>query len=63
MHVDTGHNFPEVLEFRDRTIAELEVELIVEVVDDSTMLSPDGFVFGLGEDGADQWSPPLFLSF
>ena len=23
MHVDTGHNFPEVIEFRDRTVAEL----------------------------------------
>src|SRR2546422_414836 len=23
MHVDTGHNFPEVIEFRDRRIAEL----------------------------------------
>ena len=21
MHVDTGHNFPEVIEFRDRTVA------------------------------------------
>ena len=25
MHVDTGHNFPEVLEFRDRRAAELGV--------------------------------------
>ena len=23
MHVDTGHNFPEVIEFRDRRVAEL----------------------------------------
>jgi sulfate adenylyltransferase subunit 2 len=29
MHVDTGHNFPEVLEFRDRRIAELDERLIV----------------------------------
>ena len=35
MHVDTGHNFPEVLEFRDRTIAELDAELIVASVQDS----------------------------
>ena len=25
MHIDTGHNFPEVIEFRDRTVAELDV--------------------------------------
>src|SRR5690606_41098131 len=32
MHVDTGHNFPEVLEFRDRRIAELGARLIVASV-------------------------------
>jgi sulfate adenylyltransferase subunit 2 len=32
MHVDTGHNFPEVLEFRDRRAAELGVRLIVASV-------------------------------
>ena len=32
MHVDTGHNFPEVLEFRDRRLAELGEELIVASV-------------------------------
>jgi sulfate adenylyltransferase subunit 2 len=32
MHVDTGHNFPEVLEFRDRRVAELGVQLIVASV-------------------------------
>jgi sulfate adenylyltransferase subunit 2 len=35
MHVDTGHNFPEVLEFRDRTIDELGAKLIVASVQDS----------------------------
>jgi sulfate adenylyltransferase subunit 2 len=35
MHVDTGHNFPEVLEYRDRRAAELGVELIVASVQDS----------------------------
>jgi len=35
MHIDTGHNFDEVLEFRDRTIAELGLELIVASVQDS----------------------------
>src|SRR5581483_4897436 len=29
MHVDTGHNFPEVMEFRDRRVAELGVRLVV----------------------------------
>ena len=32
MHVDTGHNFPEVLEFRDRRVNELGVELVVASV-------------------------------
>ncbi len=36
MHVDTGHNFPEVLAFRDRFAAELGVRLIVASVQDST---------------------------
>ena len=35
MHVDTGHNFPEVIEFRDRRIAELGEELIVASVQES----------------------------
>ena len=35
MHVDTGHNFPEVLEFRDRRIAELGARLIVGSVQDA----------------------------
>jgi sulfate adenylyltransferase subunit 2 len=35
MHVDTGHNFPEVLEFRDKRAAELSVRLIVASVQDS----------------------------
>src|ERR1700743_3966469 len=29
MHVDTGHNFPEVIEFRDRVAAELGLRLDV----------------------------------
>jgi sulfate adenylyltransferase subunit 2 len=35
MHVDTGHNFSEVLEFRDRRAAELGVRLIVASVQES----------------------------
>jgi sulfate adenylyltransferase subunit 2 len=35
MHVDTGHNFPEVLEFRDRLIGQIGERLIVASVQDS----------------------------
>ena len=35
MHVDTGHNFPEAIEFRDRRVAELGEDLIVASVQDS----------------------------
>jgi sulfate adenylyltransferase subunit 2 len=35
MHVDTGHNFPEVLEFRDRRVKELGERLIVASVQES----------------------------
>ncbi len=35
MHVDTGHNFPEVLAFRDRRVTELGERLIVASVQDS----------------------------
>jgi sulfate adenylyltransferase subunit 2 len=35
MHVDTGHNFPEVIEFRDRRAAELGERLIVASVQES----------------------------
>jgi len=35
LHIDTGHNFPEVIAFRDRRAAELGERLIVRSVDDS----------------------------
>jgi sulfate adenylyltransferase subunit 2 len=35
IHIDTGHNFPEVLEFRDRQIAALGERLIVASVQES----------------------------
>jgi sulfate adenylyltransferase subunit 2 len=35
MHVDTGHNFPEVIDFRDRRVAELGERLIVASVQES----------------------------
>src|SRR2546423_15064511 len=41
MHVDTGHNFPEGLAFRDRRVAELGVQLSVASV-------PEALEAGLG---------------
>jgi sulfate adenylyltransferase subunit 2 len=35
LHVDTGHNFPETIEFRDRLVKELGLELIVRNVQDA----------------------------
>jgi sulfate adenylyltransferase subunit 2 len=35
MHVDTGHNFAEVLDFRDQRVAELGIRLIVASVQDA----------------------------
>jgi sulfate adenylyltransferase subunit 2 len=35
MHVDTGHNFPEVIEFRDRLVEQLGERLIVASVQES----------------------------
>src|SRR4051794_1004053 len=44
MHVDTGHNFQEVLDFRDRRAEELGVQLVVasvqEAVDNGTVTEP-----------------------
>ena len=35
LHIDTGHNFPEVIEFRDRRARELGERLLVRSVEDS----------------------------
>jgi len=35
MHIDTGHNFPEVIRFRDERVAELGERLVVASVQDS----------------------------
>jgi len=35
MHIDTGHNFPETIEFRDKLVNELGLDLIVRNVQDS----------------------------
>ena len=41
LHVDTGHNFPEVLAYRDRTVAEkgvrLEVAMVQDYIDDGRL--------------------------
>ena len=64
MHVDTGLNFPDVLEFRDRRVAELGVQLVVASV-------PDAIAAGLHAsrlDGSplrynepDPWLPDLLV--
>jgi sulfate adenylyltransferase subunit 2 len=46
MHVDTGHNFDEVLEFRDRRVAELGLNLIVASV-------PEALASGLVRESSD----------
>lgn len=35
VHVDTGHNFPEVLEFRDQLVEKLDVDLVARKVEDT----------------------------
>ncbi len=35
LHVDTGHNFPEVIEFRDRRVAEMGERIVVGHLEDS----------------------------
>ena len=35
LHIDTGHNFPETLAFRDKLLAELDLKLIVRNVQDN----------------------------
>jgi sulfate adenylyltransferase subunit 2 len=46
MHVDTGHNFPEVMEYRDRRVREISVRLIVASVEaaiaEGLVLDPSG---------------------
>lgn len=46
MHIDTGHNFPEVIEFRDRVVEELGLRLIVvsvqEAIDEGLVVEQSG---------------------
>lgn len=47
LHIDTGHNFPETIEFRDRFIKELGSELIVgsvqESIDEGKVVEEKGY--------------------
>ena len=54
MHVDTGHNFPEVIEYRDRRVAELGERLIVASVQESI----DAGRVGRGDGRARVAQPP-----
>jgi sulfate adenylyltransferase subunit 2 len=46
MHVDTGHNFPEVIEFRDKRVAEMGARLVVasvqEAIDNGRVVEETG---------------------
>ena len=35
LHIDTGHNFPETIAFRDRLVADIKAQLIVKTVQES----------------------------
>lgn len=47
VHIDTGHNFPETIEFRDKFIKELDAELIVgsvqKSIDEGKVVEEKGF--------------------
>jgi sulfate adenylyltransferase subunit 2 len=58
MHVDTGHNFDEVLEFRDRRVAELGVQLIVASVPDALAR---GLVHELPDGTRNRLQTPVLL--
>ena len=40
LHVDTGHNFPETLDFRDNLIAEMRLDLVIGYVQDNINEDP-----------------------
>ena len=46
VHIDTGHNFPEVIQFRDRRVAELGVRLVVgcvqQAIDEGRVIEHSG---------------------
>jgi sulfate adenylyltransferase subunit 2 len=58
MHVDTGHNFPEVLAYRDRRVAELGVQLIVASVPEAI---ENGLVSELPDGTRNRIQTPVLL--
>ncbi len=58
MHVDTGHNFPEVLDYRDRRVKELGIQLIVASVQDAI---ERGFVRELPDGTRNRIQTPVLL--
>lgn len=58
MHVDTGQNFSEVLEFRDRRVADLDLRLIVGSVPDAIA---EGFVREAADGSRNRIQTPVLL--
>ncbi|MDG6109405.1 sulfate adenylyltransferase subunit CysD [Dactylosporangium aurantiacum] len=58
MHVDTGHNFPEVLAYRDRRVSELNVQLIVASVQEAI---DSGLVRESGDGMRNRIQTPVLL--
>src|SRR3712207_6564096 len=58
LHVDTGHNFPEVLDFRDRRVAELGVQLLVASVPEALAR---GLVHELPDGTRNRLQTPVLL--
>jgi sulfate adenylyltransferase subunit 2 len=58
MHVDTGHNFTEVLAYRDRRVKELGIQLIVASVQDAI---ERGFVRELPDGTRNRIQTPVLL--
>ena len=59
LHIDTGHNFPELIEFRDRRVKELGAELIVRTVDEAIA---SGLVRDPGNGSRNRLQIPVLLS-
>ena len=58
MHIDTGHNFPEVLDFRDRRVKELGVQLIVASVQEGI---DNGLVHEQPDGSRNRMQTPVLL--
>jgi len=58
MHVDTGHNFPEVLAYRDRRVNDLNVQLIVASVQEAI---DSGLVRESGDGMRNRIQTPVLL--